>query len=116
MDKVIIWHFIKRRGRLSVRSRLPLPVNSRVEQLRRAAAWAGWGLGTGLGYGIWESKESEVGYETVTVSVPVNPSKVLISSETPKQLWIKVGLIVSHRLFGQYVLSFQCNVTLHADA
>lgn len=53
----------------------------------------------GSGYGIWESKESKVEYGTVTMGVPVNPSKVLISSETPKQLWIKVGLIVSHRLF-----------------
>lgn len=41
------------KGRLVCEWSRRLPVNSRVEQLRRAAVLKeGWGLGTGLGFGV----------------------------------------------------------------
>lgn len=56
-----------------------------------------------------------MGYGAVTMSVPVNPSEVLISSEHQNSFGLKSDLLCHVDCFDSFVLSFQCNVTLHAD-
>lgn len=74
VEKVIIWHFIKRRVARRW-SGAPPPVNSRGEQLHTAAVW--WescGIGNRIGIGGQRTHPRWAGHAAVTLGASVDPS------------------------------------------